>query len=130
MKLFITSLILLAFTIQSALADQSVNINKGEKAPYTGVLLDQEKAEKLRDELIEKDALVKTNESLNKSIILYKSNEEILSGQKDMLLKQNISLTETLNDTRTTSDLVKVGYFVLGVAVTGLAVYGAAKIAK
>ena len=47
-----------------------------------------------------------------------------------MLLNQNIELTKTLNDTRETSDWVKVGYFVLGIAVTGAAVYGASKLSK
>lgn len=130
MKLAVTTLLVFAFTIECAIADTAVNINKGEPAPYTGVLLDLEKAEKIRDELIDKDTLQKTNESLNKSILLYKSNEEILSNHKNLLLNQNMELTKTLNDTRETSGWVKAAYFVLGMAATGAAVHFATKLTR
>lgn len=130
MKLLIACLLILSFTIQCAFADTATNLNRGDPAPYPGVLLDKEKSDKIRDELIEKDALVKINESLNKTVILYRSNEDILSGQKKMLLDQNIELTKVLNDTRETSNWTKIGYFVLGMAVTSAAVYGATKLAK
>jgi len=129
-KLFLTSLLIFAFTIQCALANQSVELDKGQLAPFPGTLLDKETANKVKNELIEKDALVKTNESLNRSIKLYKDNQDILGDQKDMLIKQNIELTKTLNDARDTSDWVKVGYFVLGVVVTGAAAYGASRLVK
>lgn len=133
MKLLIATILLFAFTIQSAFADNVVTVKEGYVVPkeyHQGTLMDKEKAEKVRDELIDKDTLKKTNDSLNKSILIYKSNEEIFNNQKDMLIKQNIALTETLNDSRETSGWVKVGYFVLGIAVTSAAVYGAAKLAK
>jgi len=130
MKLLIATILTLIFTIQVALADTAVNLSKDQPAPYDGVLLDKEKADKIRDELIDKDALEKTNESLNKSINLYRSNEDILNNQKGMLINQNIELTKALNDTRETSGWTKVGYFLLGVAVTGVAVYGATRLAK
>lgn len=123
-------IIALLFITQPALADTAININKGEPAPYSGVLMDKEKAEKVRDELIEKDALVKINESLNKSVILHRSNEDILTNQNKMLLNQNIELTKTLNDTRETSTITKIGYFLGGVIITGAAVYGASRLVK
>ena len=123
-------LIISMISSQPVFADNSINLNKGDSAPYSGVLLDKEKADKIRDELIDKDALVKINESLNKSVIIYRSNEDILNGQKNMLVNQNIELTKVLNDTRETSSWVRVGYFVLGIAVTSAAVYGATRLAK
>lgn len=133
-KKIITTLSLVSFLMTSVCyADNVIKVQTGHvvtKEYNEGVLMDREKADKVRDELIEKDALVKTNESLNKSLILYRSNEDILNGQKKLLLDQNIELTKTLNDTRETSTLVKVGYFIGGVALTGLAVYGATRLAK
>lgn len=123
-------LILLLIVSQPAFADTAINVSKGEIVPYEGTLMDKERSKKIRDELIDKDALEKTNESLNKSILLYKANEEQYMGQKKLLVDQNIELTKVLNDTRETSGWLKVGYFVLGMAVTGLAVYGATKLAK
>jgi len=126
-------ILVFAFTVNTALADQAVTVRAGDviKPEYDrGTLFDREKAEKVKDELIEKDGLVKQVESYDKTIKLYRSNEEILNGQKDMLLKQNIELTKTLNDTRETSDWLKIGYFVLGIGVAGIAVYGASRLSK
>lgn len=133
MKLLIAVILVFAMTIQAALADSAITVKEGFVVPKEynqGTLMDKDKAEKVRDELIEKDVLQKTNDSLNKSLLIHRSNEDILNNQKDMLIKQNIALTETLNDSRETSGWVKVGYFVLGIAVTSAAVYGAAKLAK
>lgn len=133
MKTIITSLLIATLTVQSAFADQAVTVKTGDvvsPAYDRGTLLDREKAEKIKDELIEKDGLVKQVESYDKTIKLYRSNEDILNSQKDMLVKQNIELTRTLNDTREMSDWTKIGYFVLGVGIAGLGVYGASRLAK
>lgn len=127
MKSIIIALLIIS---QPALADTAINISKGQPAPYDGVLMDKEKAEKIRDELIEKDALVKINESLNKSVILHRSNEDILTNQNKMLLNQNIEVTKALNESRETSTLTKIGYFLGGVIITGAAVYGASRLVK
>ena len=126
-------LILLLANINTAVADQAVTVKAGDVVSQSydrGTLLDREKAEKIKDELIEKDGLVKQVESYDKTIKLYRSNEDILNSQKDMLLKQNIELTKTLNDTRQTSDWVKIGFFVLGIGIAGLGVYGASRLSK
>ena len=116
-----------------AYAGNAVKVHTGDvvtKEYNEGTLLDKEQAERIKDQLIERDAFEKENASYKKSVELYKSNEVILSNQKDLLLNQNIKLTETLNDQRDMSEWTKAAYFVLGVAVTGLAVYGASRLAK
>ena len=130
MKYLIAIVLVFAFTVQSAFAEDIVHVKKGDAAPYDGYLLDQEKANKVRDQALDNEGLVKTNESLNKSIILYKSNQDLLTQENDILLKKDIELTKTLNDTRTTSDWVKVGYFVLGVVVVSAGVYGASHLSR
>lgn len=127
MKYLITFLMIIS---QPVFADTATNLSKGQPAPYDGILLDKEKSDKIRDELIEKDALVKINESLNKSIKLHRDNEDILNGQKKMLVDQNIELTRALNDSRETSTWTKIGFFALGFIVTSAAVYGATRLAK
>jgi hypothetical protein len=123
-------LIALLIIPQPVFADAVTNIEKGQPAPYSGVLMDKQKAEKVRDELIEKDALVKINESLNKSIILHRNNEDIITNQNKMLLNQNIEVTKALNETRETSTITKIGYFLGGVIITGAAVYGASRLVR
>ena len=129
-KKILICITLISLISTNCYADQAVEVKKGDIVPYDGSLLDREKANKIRDELIEKDGLVRTNESLNKSIQLYRSNELIYNDQKKLLLDQNIELTKTLNDTRETSTFTKVLYFLGGVALTGAAVYGASRLVK
>ena len=123
-----TLLILLLIFTQVGYANQATDIKKDQPAPYDGVIMDKEKANNVKNELIEKDGLEKTNESLQKTITLYGKNQDLYEQKSDMLLKQNIELTKSLNDTRKMNDLEKIGLFVLGVAVTGLAVYGASRL--
>ena len=114
----------------NANADQAVDLNKGEPAPFNGVLLDKEKSNKIKNELIEKDALAEKNNSLNRSIDLYRKNESIMNEQNDLLLNKNLELTRTLNDARETSSTTKILYFLGGVILSGAAVYGASKLTK
>lgn len=133
MKLFIATLLIFTFTTQAVLADNVISVKTGDvvtKEYDGGSLLDREKANKIKDELIEKDGLVRTNESLNRSVKLYRDNEIIYNDQKKLLLDQNIELTKVLNDTRETSTFTKVLYFLGGVAITSAAVYGASRLAK
>jgi hypothetical protein len=126
-------LIIFLLTIQTAYGGNAIKVKTGDVVPKEfneGTLMDKDTSEKVRDELIEKDALVKTNESLNKTIILHRSNENILTEQNKLLLDQNLNLTKTLNETRETSTIVKIGYFLGGVIITGAAVYGASKLVR
>lgn len=130
MTKFIAILLILS---TPAYADNAITVKTGYVVPpeYNGgTLLDSEKAEKIRDQLIERDGFEKENESYKKSIEYYKSNELIYTKQNDILLSRNIQLTETLNDSREMSGWTKVGFFVLGVAVTSAAVYGASRLVK
>jgi hypothetical protein len=125
------SLLLIIST--TANAGNAITVKTGDvvsPAFNEGTLVDKDQANRIKDQLVERDGLSKENESYKKSIDLYKSNEVIYLDQKGMLLKQNIELTKTLNDTRETSNWTKIGYFVLGVAVTGLAVSAAVKLTK
>ncbi len=116
-----------------AYAGNAIKVHTGDvvtKEFNEGTLLDKEQAERIKDQLIERDAFEKENASYKKSVDLYKNNEVILSNQKDLLLNQNIKLTETLNDQRDMSEWTKIGYFVLGIGIAGLAVYGAGQLRK
>lgn len=130
MKKILSLILLSSIFIHPALVDQAIDLKEGQIAPYAGTLLDKEKANKVKNELIEKDGLKEDNTSLNKQLIYYKSNEDLLNKKGDMLLNQNIEMTKVLNDARNTSTLEKIGFFVLGVVVTGAAVYGASRLTR
>lgn len=114
-----------------AYADNAITVHTGDvvsKEFNEGTLLDKGQANKLKDQLIERDGFEKQNESYKKSVELYKTNEAILYNQKDTLLNQNMELSKTLNDTRTTSNWERFGYVLLGVAITAVAVKGASSL--
>jgi hypothetical protein len=124
--------LLLIFS-NSAYAGNAIKVHTGDvvKPEFNdGTLLDKEQAERIKDQLIERDAFEKQNDSYEKSIELYKKNEKLYQDQNSLLLNRNIELTKAVNDSRETSDLLKIGYFVLGVAVTGAAVWGASRLTK
>jgi hypothetical protein len=74
-------------------ADDAVVLKEGEKAPYSGVLLTNQKANEIRNNLEEKTI---QNDSLNRTIILYKKNEDINNERVNILLEQNKNTLDQL----------------------------------
>jgi serine/threonine protein kinase len=70
------------------------------------------------------------NLSLEKSLELEKKNSELQNQKVNVVLEQNLNLTKSLNEERSMSNWERILWFGLGVVGTGMAVYGASKIAK
>jgi len=111
-------------------AADPVYLNKDDKSPYSGLLFTEQKANEIRRELLDKDYLKLQNDSLNRSLDLYKANEALYGQQKQLLLDQNDKLAKSLYQERNLTNWERVGFFVLGITVTGLAIYGASQLAK
>jgi hypothetical protein len=111
-------------------ADQTVILKKDERAPFEGVLLPFEQANKTRYELLDCDIKKQLNGSYERTIKLYKDNEVFQDNKVNILMKQNDELAKALTESKTSSDLQKVVWFTLGVLATGLAIYGTSKISK
>ena len=124
--MLIFSIAVLLQTPNNSYCEDAVNINAGEKAPFTGVLLSKDKAESIRKELITKDELVLTNNSLKRSIELQDLNLKLRESQVETLLKQN----DVLIRHKTMNDYERVMWVAVGVLGTSLAVYGATRIVK
>ena len=101
-----------------------VFVEKGEKAPYTGLLFTEETAKNIRNDLIEKDALTKINSVLRESIKDYQNIEKMRREQIDLLSADNKRLNAQV-DRSERSNLIWLG---LGVLLTGAAVYGASSL--
>lgn len=119
MKIILISLLI---SIQ-CFADPSF-LDKNQPAPYAGILFTTQDAQDLRKQLIDLDTTKMINTSLTKSIDLYKSNEDLYQKEKQILLDRNDNLAKTLYSQQHLNDLEKVGIFVLGIAATGLAIWG------
>lgn len=68
------------------------------------------------------------NASYERSIVLYKKNEDLFTKKSTLLESQNLELTKALESAREVSTVEKAGYFLLGIFAGGLVIYGVKKI--
>ena len=102
-------------------------LTQGQPAPFSGVLFPNKKANEIRKQLIQGDGYKLINESLEKSITLYKDNEKLQNEKINLLLTENINLNNRVDSLKKSNDLERVIWFSLGVLATGFALYGAKK---
>lgn len=125
--------LVVALLIGSAIANNAygadndvVFLNSGDRAPFTGILFSEQKAQSLRSELLEADKtklLLETEKNRSNRLgqIIELKDEEI-----ELYQKQNQRLLRS-NDRNDTLNYV---WFGLGILATGLAVYGAGMLAR
>ena len=100
-------------------------IKAKEPAPYDGYLMTPAKTNEVKNVVIERDGLLKLNESLNKSLQLQSDVADLNQKKVTILLEQQETLSKSLYDERSMSNWVQFGWFALGVVAAGAAVYGA-----
>lgn len=113
-------LILLTYSISRfAIAETDPHFeNKGYTLTQDSWVFSPDKAKSVRDRLIDLETTSKINESLNKSLELYKSNEQLQQNKINLLLEQNDKLAVRLNDSQSLNNWEKFGLFVLGIVAT------------
>lgn len=117
MKKLIIILLLISNVCYS---DQSTYLNKDDKAPYDGFLLDREKASKVRLLDIDYKEALKTQEYLKTDNELYVKRLENMTQENDRLSKQ-------LVEARDPNIWDKIGFFFLGALVTTGIAYGVSR---
>lgn len=117
---------LILVTSLTSRAEDVVSLQKGQLAPFSGVLFSQEKANILRSDLLSKDIQSIELESSKQKLSIHQQIIELKDEQIELYRKQNIKL-ERANQT---SDTVKMIYFGLGIVLTGAAVYGAGSLSR
>ena len=112
--------IILALSLISSFsfAQDSVLLNVGDKATFQGWL---SPSDKLNDYKL-------LTESLNKSIDLHKTNEDLLGQKIKVLSDDNDNLFKGLSAARSDSDIQKIVFFGSGVILTVLAIWAASKL--
>jgi len=114
------SLALILCITSTAFADKSTYLDQGSITPYDGFLLDRDKASKVRLLDIDLQEAIKTKEYLQKDNDLYIQRLENVSKENDKLATQ-------LTESRDTSFWSKIGFFLIGSAVTTAIVYGTSR---
>lgn len=130
MKQKLSILLLCSIFSQSVSAQDTALVRKGDLVPFDGILFSEKKANEVRYQLIKLDNLEKINESYDKTIVLYKKNEDYKNEQLSVLLQRNDDLAKSLQSSQTTSNWERILWFTLGVVATTGAVYGAGKVLK
>lgn len=97
-------------------AQDSIYLDKDKSAPFSGYLLPEETVKELRNNTLERD--------------LYKTESDLRERQVKLLSDQNEKLAKTLQDTSSLSTWEKIGFFLGGVILTGLAIKGAHEVYK
>ena len=123
-------ILLLSVTLTVGINAKSVDIKEGDKAPFSGVLVDYETMRKIRVDLLTKDAQTKEIESLERSLKLSQLNVNLNKEQVQILRESNDRMADRLRKTTSLSTWERVGWFALGVLGTGFAVKGAGELLR
>lgn len=117
---------LILVTSLTSRAEDVVSLQKGQSAPYSGLLFSEARANEIRNQLLDKDIQSVVLESSREKLSIHKQIIELKDEQIELYRKQNIKL-ERANQA---SDTVKMIYFGLGIVLTGAAVYGAGSLSR
>jgi hypothetical protein len=130
-RILLISLIVSSLLISTtAFSEDAVLINKNDKAPFTGVLLDTKKAQEYKNTTVERDNLKDLNLSLSTSLNLQTDLIQRKDTQLKLVLDQNDKLSQSVEKSRDTSELEKIVWFGLGIIISGISVYAYSKINK
>lgn len=121
--LLLKILLIFSLSVNNAYAVDVSLLDKDQPAPYKGYLFTEEKTLQIRRDLLEFDNQKSVIESYQRSINLYKANEQTYIDKTTILLQQNDKLAQSVYQAKSTSDLEKVGYFLLGALSIGLGMY-------
>ena len=116
--------LMISILSNTIIAQDVISLKENEKAPFSGILFPIDKAAELKDSVVERDYYKKRNDLL---LNITDLNEKTLincTEGKVLLLTQNDNLAKQLYSERQLSDWAKIGYFALGIVVTGIAFYG------
>jgi hypothetical protein len=126
-KLLLTMLSITLITGNNAYAvteaeEKVVLVEKDFPAPYKGYLFPEDKALKFRRDLLELDTLRELKTSYERTITLYKTNDELHNYRVNMLLDQNDKLAKAVYQSKDRESWENWMWFAAGVLVTGIGV--------
>ncbi len=132
LKIFSICLIVLSnlATCKNAYADDAVSLEKGEKAPFSGILLPLDKAREIAVIKETADTNVKIIQSYKISLDLQKDIIERQDNKVKILLDQNDNLAKNLASARQVSDIERIVWVSLGIGAAVLAGHAISQASK
>tara|TARA_R110000868_G_scaffold66014_14_gene197061 strand:- start:257 stop:655 length:399 start_codon:yes stop_codon:yes gene_type:complete len=117
-----------ALLSNSVMAQEAAFLQEKQPAPFTGILITTDAAQKLKNAAVERDGLIEEKASYERSIELYKKADELQLKKIDILLVQNDKLALRLGESQSMNTWEKLGWLSLGIIATGIAGYSVGKI--
>lgn len=117
---------LILVTSLTSRAQDAISIQKGQPAPYSGVLFGEDRANTIRAELVEKDILSVQLSAAEERHVLSEQIIKLKDFEIELFRKQNQRLVKASE----TTEAMKIIYFGLGILATGAAVYGAGALSR
>ena len=127
MKKAICLVLLTSLTSVNSFAADAVLLMEGDRAPFTGLLMTQDKANEVKVQLLERDTYKLLNISYESSLSLMNSNIKLKDEQLDLAINQNTKLSQQLREQKDFNSWERFAWFALGVLGTSIAVYGVQK---
>lgn len=118
MRLMLSLLMILTSTANSfADSSEAVALKKDAPAPFSGVLITHTKAQEIEKDLIDLDGTKSLNDSLQKSLDISQKNYTIETQKTAVLLNRNDELAKQLKSSESTTNVERVVWVVIGVAI-------------
>lgn len=116
------SILLVSVNSKICHSEEIVLLEKGSIAPFRGLLFSPEKSQKMYDEF---QTLKEKMDKLQRLNALYEENEFLYERKVNVMLEQNIKLTDALTKTENSKQLDRLMWFGLGFLSVGLGIYAA-----
>lgn len=107
-----------------------VLLDKGDKAPYEGLLFNKTEANQLRLKVLEVDMMEQQINSFERTQIQNSNIFKIQDEKLNLCVERVDGLQQNLVKSQGLNTIEKIAWVTLGVAMTGLAIYGAKQLTK
>lgn len=115
---------LIFLTTINSFAVDTIVLNKGQQAPFDGILMNTTKANTIKGQLLERNTLLEEKDSFEKSLKLYADINQLNTQKVNLLSSENDRLSKELGDAKSTSTFERIVWFSLGVLATGAVFWG------
>lgn len=102
--------------------EEVIILEKEAVAPFKGYLFPEDKALKLRKDLLQLDTYKSLNESYERSITLYKNNEDQFNYKVNVLIDQNDKLAKSAYQAQDRNSWENWAWFGLGIIITSVGI--------